>query len=400
MLLEGFFPPDIRIEKEARTLLKAGHEIFLLCQSREGMPREELVEGIKVFRVQLPEGFLWRKWNFYWFTLFLVDPFWRKHLTRIVEQERIEALHIHDLPMVKTGLSVTREFGIPLIADLHENYPAAIQIWDTNQNWKSRLANRIRRWEQVERFCVRRADKVITVVEEAKEHYVKDCGIPSEKVTVIMNTEDPDYFCSLPVENEIVEKYQPHFTISYIGGFGPHRGVQTAIQAMPGILRDIPNARLLLVGAGSNETDLEELAKVKGVEEAVEFAGQQPFPLVPSYIAASRVCLIPYIASAQTDASCPHKLFQYMAMGKPVIVSSMKSLGRIISETGAGLVYTAGDAEALAEAVVKLYRNNDLADKLGEAGKGAARGKYDWKGQEEALLKIYQDLWKTQESYH
>lgn len=392
MFLESYFPPDIRVEKEARTLLKGGHEVFLLCPNRDDGISEEVVEGIKVFRVPFPSDLLKRIWNFCWFTLFLVNPFWREQLAHIVKQERIEAIHIHDLPMVKTGLSVARKFDIPLVADLHENYPNAIKVWSINWNWRRLLVIRIQRWEQVERFCVRRADKVITVVDEAKEHYVTDCGSPPEKVTVVMNAEDPEYFCSLPVDNEIINKYEHHFTISYIGGFGPHRGVQTAISAMPKILQAIPNARLLLVGSGQNEIELKQLANDNGVEEAIEFTGWQPFSLVPSYFTASKVCLVPHIASGHTNTTIPHKLFQCMAIGKPVIVSSAKPLERIVSETGAGLAYPSDDADGLAQEIVRVYRDDVLAIRLGEAGRKAVKEKYNWEIEGEKLLALYRDL--------
>ena len=81
-----------------------------------------------------------------------------------------------------------------------------------------------------------------------------------------------------------------------------------------------------------------------------------------------------------------------MTMGKPVVVSSAKPLQRIVRETGAGLVYSSGDAQALAEAVVKIYRDGKLAARFGEAGKKATRQKYNWEAEAEKLLSLYQSL--------
>jgi len=393
-LAEMYFPPDIRVQKEAKTLIQAGHDVFLLCENREGKPSEELVDNIKVFRIYIPRSYLGRLWNGSCCKVY--SPLWRKSLTHLVEQEKIDALHVHDLPMMKTGLSVARKFSIPMVADMHENYPVAIRVWRSNYNWRGKLINPIINsswiWKQIEKFCVRRADRVIAVSAEAKEHYVNDCGVPSDKVTVVMNVENPDDFRSLPLEKSLIEKYRPYFIISYIGGFSHHRGIQTAITAMPEIVQEIPNARLLLVGSGTYENELRALAQEKKVAQAVEFTGQQPFSLMPSYINASQVCLVPYIFSEQTDASCPHKLFQYMAMGKPVVVSSVKSLRRIVSETGAGLVYTASDPDSLAQAVIRLYQDPKLAHKMGEAGKNAVEEEYNWQRAGGKLLDLYQSL--------
>lgn len=395
MLLGRFFPPDIRVEKEARSLLKAGHEIFLLSASKGDMPNEETVEGIKVIRKKLPQNFPRRAWNFFYFQVFFVHPFWIKPLEDAVKQYKVDAIHVHDLPLVRTGINVARKFNLPLIADLHENYPEAVRQYRMREKPTRRILDLISpvwRWKRLERFCVQQADKVISVVEEAKQHYTSDCGITAEKVTVVMNTEDLDYLYSLPINKNICDKYQPYFAIFYIGGIGWHRGIQTAISAMPQILSATPEARLIVVGSGSNEAELKELARKEGVERAVEFTGWQPFELVPSYISASNVCLIPHIASGHTNSTIPHKIFQCMAMGKPVVVSSAKPLERIVKETGAGLVYSSGDAEALAKALIRIYRDNELATRLGEAGKKVAGQKYNWETEGEKLVNIYMEV--------
>lgn len=371
--------------------MKAGHEVWVLCSREENQLPEEIVQGIKVIRITLPKDLARRALGLLWFRLLAVDPFWGKPLNRTVEREGIEAIHVHDLPMVKTAWRVARRFGIPVVADLHENYPEAVKVWGRNMRQKLVLGS-VGFWTRLETLSVRQADTVLTVVDEAKEHYVRDCGVPSEKVIVLMNTEDPDYFCSLDIDHEIVRRYQPYFAILYVGGFGPHRGIQTAISAMPMILTEVNRARLVLVGSGSNEAHLKELAKDKGVLDAVDFTGQEPFSLVPSYIAASDVCIVPHIASGHTDTTIPHKLFQAMAMAKPVVVSSARPLERIVRQTGAGMVYPSGNADAFAEAVIRLCRDNDLTRRLGEAGRKAVESKYNWEVEGQKLVALYRNL--------
>ena len=394
LLLERAFPPDIRVEKEARTLLKVGHEVFLLSLRKEDLSDEEVVDGIKVIRHQLPRKrpLPIRAWNYFRLQLFFIHPLWTRVVEDTIKKYQIEALHVHDLPSVTVGLNVARKFNLPLVADLHENYPEDVRV--SPMTWKGNLVKpiTIKLWKQTEKYCVRQANRIITVVDEAKEHYVHDYGVSPQKVTVVMNAEDLDYFCSLPVKEEIVSKYQPYVTIAYIGGFGHHRGIQTTISAMPKIMLEIPRSKLLLIGSGNNEDELRQLARKEGVEEAVEFVGWQPFTLVPSYIAASQVCLVPHIASGFTDTTVPHKIFQYMAMGKPVITSSAKPLARIIKETGAGIVYPSGDAATLAETVIRIYQDEELAAKLRQAAKIAVTTKYNWQREEEKLITLYQDL--------
>lgn len=394
MVLEEKFPPDIRVEKEARTLLKAGHELSLLSLGVNGKPGEEVVEGIKVIRTELlpPKKMLRHAWDDFRFTFNFIDPFWKKALFKAVEQEKPQALHIHDLPLVKTGLSVARAFNIPLVADLHENYPEALKAW--RAGWKGKITNLISppwRWKQLEKYCVRQADRVITVMDEAKEHYVKDCGRPAEEVTVVMNTTNPDYFYSLPIKKQILNKYEPYFILLYIGGIAIFKGMGTAISAMPLILKEIPNARLVLVGQ-RDEVLFNKMISDKHLDREVELIPWQDSTLMPSYIAASDVCIMPYLASPHVDTSSPHKMFQYMCMGKPLVVSSAKPLARVGKETGCALVYRAGDVEGFAKAVIEIYKDRDLANKLGAAGQKAVKEKYNWQNDGLELLKLYESL--------
>jgi glycosyltransferase involved in cell wall biosynthesis len=392
MCLGNPFPPDVRVEREARALAQAGHDIFVLSQYKEDSPFEENIGYATVLRRIPAQPFLKRAWRFAHMCFRGIDPLWQKHIADVVPKYNIEAVHVHDLPLVNTGWRVARENNMPVVADLHENYPEVIRSYSTN--WRGKLGNMLmskRRWQSYEKSWLERVDRVITVVDEIAMHFINDYGIPLEKVTVVMNVEDLDFFYSLPIKKDIVERYEPYFAISYVGGLGRHRGVQTAISAMPEIISAIGEARLVLVGSGTNEPRLRELAHELALDDVVEFTGWQPFELVPSYVAASQVCLLPYSGSAQTNLA-PNKLFQYMAMGKPVIAASVGSLQRIIEETGAGLVYPPEDADALAEAVIGLHEDKNLADKLGKAGLAAVKTRYNWEIEKKKLIGVYQSL--------
>lgn len=393
MCLANPFPPDIRVEKEARALAQAGHTVFVLSPYKTDRPVEEDVGYAIVLRRIPMQPFARRALRFARFCTRGMEPLWRRHIAGAVSEYDIDALHIHDLPLVNTGLAVAGRKGIPMVADLHENYPDLVRFH--RGGWRAKVANTLispDRWRRFEASWVRRADDVITVVDEIAWHLIKDCGVKESKVTVVMNTEDPDHFLSIPIKDDIIRKYEQYFVLSYIGGFGAHRGIETAIRAMPQVLAAVPAARLVLVGTGPDEAALRQQTRSLGLSHAVEFTGWQPFEAVPSFIAASKVCLIPYIDAVQTNRSAPHKLFQYMAMGKPVVVSSMESLTRIIEETCAGLVYPAGDEAALGEAVIRLARDKELAQRLGQSGETAVRTKYNWEMESKKLVELYRGL--------
>jgi len=399
MVLDSYFPPDIRVEKEARALIRAGHEIYLLSLGKEGLPSTEYFNGINIIRIFPSESFLDRLLDFISFTIFFDSLAWKKALINIIDQYNIDVIHVHDLPMVKTAITVAKKFNIPVIADLHENYPEALKVWRRGiKTWKRALLNLISpvwRWKRLEKSILHRVDRIITVVDEAKEHYVKDCGISPEKITVIMNVEDLNEFDNLKIDYSLVRKYEDNFVISYIGGFGPHRGIDTAIKAMSKVVEEIPDAKLLLVGGKASkeyEGYLRKLCKDLKIENNVEFTGWVDFNLVPSYISLSDVCLVPHLASGHTNTTIPHKLFQYMAMEKPVIVTDCKPLKRIVEECKCGIVVPSGDYNKMAEAIIMLYQNKEYARKLGKNGRRAVEEKYNWENEAKKLCELYERL--------
>lgn len=394
MLLAGHdFPPDIRVEKEARALSAVGHQVLIVCSQSSDRSSESQWEGCRVKRVPaLP--LLLKKLNSLIRQVSFHDWYWDRAVSQFLQEEKAEVLHVHDLPMVGTALSLGKRYGIPVVADLHENYPAALKYYRMHPYWRQRTLGFLEappRWEAYEHRCALAAERVLVVVDEARTRLI-EAGIPAEKVVVIENTPDVNFFSSLPLDEEIIAQYRNEFVISYIGGFGgKHRGLDTVIEAMPAIRKEIPNARLLLVGKGSIKPLLEKMVAERSLNGRVTFIDWQPFEKVPSYVALSAICLVPHQSNPHTEATSPHKLFQYMLMGKPVVVSTCKPLRRVVEETGSGLIFQAGNSDSLARTVVQL-KDEEMRRRLGEAGQRAVLKKYNWGQTSRKLLRVYEQL--------
>lgn len=393
MVLETDFPPDIRVEKEARALLDAGHEITLVCEGRGGDGRPGSWEGVRIVRVPSAGPFGDRLSTLSREIVYR-DPRFARAIRN--EIERTDVLHVHDLRLAATGLAVAAPSSVPVVLDLHENLPAALDSYRRDVGLYRRLLAQpispVGRLERYERHAVESATRVIVVVEEMAERLIA-AGADPGRIAVVENTEDPARFLSIPVTPvpEFAEAARS-FTLLYVGSLsGSHRGLHTAIDAMSTIRGTEPKAQLVIVGDGPERARLERQARALRADEAVRFLGHQPFERVPSLIAASDVCLVPHDSDPQTEAALPHKLFQYMLMGRPVVVSSCRPLKRVISETGAGVVFTAGDPTSLAGAVLSL-RNPDQRGPLGEAGRRAASTIYSWGRSAERLVGLYREL--------
>ena len=189
--------------------------------------------------------------------------------------------------------------------------------------------------------------------------------------------------------------FHKDFVVSYIGAFGLHRGLDTAIKAMPLLLEKVPNARLLLIGVNKRmqklAQKLQKLAEEIGVSDRVAFFEWQDFRKIPSWIEASDVGLIPHRSNPHTNATIPNKLFQYICLGKPVVVSDCPPLKRIVESSRSGLVFEAGNPVALGAALSKLA-DEELRKELGANGREAVRQIYNWQKDARKLIHLYQEL--------
>lgn len=385
VLPDHVFPPDIRVENEARTLIRAGHEVHLISPNTEMKPCEEVIDGIFVHRLpNVPASF--KKHEFLWNVPFPFNPIWVKKIVSIVRENNIEVFHVHDLPLVALCIVIGKIFKIPVIFDMHENWPEAMKLWGYNMFY---LPAKV-----LERFSIRFADRVIVVVNEQKERLL-DLGVPDNKISVIMNTVVLEMFNENKISRELSDKlnsrYKNMFVISYIGGFSEDRGIDVLIKAFSHVIEIVKNAHLLLVGDGKIRHDLEKLAGDLGISESVSFAGWIDLEEVATYISVSDVCVIPHNANPHINRTIPHKLFQYMAMGKPIVSTDVRPLKRIIEAEQCGIIIPSGDAAAMAKGIIKL-NDEKLASVYAKNGIRAALGKYNWNATSEELCGIYNKL--------
>ena len=167
LLMGGTYPPDIRVEKEARVLAEAGHEVLLLTSDKDGRPAEEPMPPLTVHRYAHRRSRVRSKAEAAVTLATWRNLGWKRAITSFARDAGIDALHVHDLPAVKVGVEVARGAGIPVVFDMHENYPAAVSFWKRSR--AARLAQTPARYRDYERWAVNAVDRVVCVVDEAAE---------------------------------------------------------------------------------------------------------------------------------------------------------------------------------------------------------------------------------------
>lgn len=397
MLLNAPYPADIRVKKESDALIQAGFEIHLLCLRKQGQPVEEEFEGIKVHRIDAGKNnYQLAFWDVI-MSLNFVHPKFRAAAKMILQQQKISVVHIHDLPLAGTALSLKKQLNLKVVLDMHENYPEALRTWF---KWKKnpivRLKNSLfmnpERWTKFEKQACEQCDKIIAVVDEMKERVIQEHVVKADKIVVVTNTEDKA-FIKQQLDPSVYQSLAGKFILTYSGGIGPHRGVDTAIKGMQ-YLNEDEKIHFAIVGFGSpsvmnNLKSLVEELQLKNVH----FIGYQPFSKFYSYMHLTDVNVIPHQSNGHTDNTVPHKLFQGMMAGKPLLVSSSAPLKRLTEKHQAGLVFEAGNPSDFAEKVKALYTSRELQHTLGKNGISATlEGNLNWETTQQELIKLYTTL--------
>lgn len=397
MILDNEFTGDLRVENEATALQSAGHQVFVLCLNYGKKKSAEEFKGVQIVRIPM-SLFIKKKLKGLNNTFLNFYPiFWSIKIKQFILQNKIEILHVHDLWMLESAYKANKSFNLPVVSDLHENFVHALNHYKYANTFPGNILISKERWKNSEIVWTKKATQIITVIEEAVERY-ESIGVDKDKISVVANYVNLDSFLSSPIDTTVINRFNDKFTLTYVGGFDLHRGLESVIKSVPKIIKTIKNFHLVLVGSGSNYNELIELAKSLNVVDYISFESWQPHEKLSSYIKASKLCIIPHLKTEHTDNTIPHKLFQYMIFEKPVIASNCNPIERIIDETGAGLVFESNSEKDLVEKVITLYRNPELQSQMGSLGKQAVLEKYNWNKTSKKLISLYSKLESSKEN--
>jgi glycosyltransferase involved in cell wall biosynthesis len=365
------FPPEIRVKKEGFTLLEAGYALGVMCPPIEGRPEYEVWRGIEVFRpavlgksASVVDKLLYQSTY--------VSPAWVAAYREIIARFRPDVLHVHDIWLGRSAFMARTNQRVVL--DLHENMPAAVVQYLPGYKGLKKLFNAIVKpyWRvlRYERSLLAKSDLVLVVVEEAARR-VREAHpmLDPARVVNVENLESKDFVATPADPKPLIP--QDEFSILYVGGFGPHRGIDTLIRAMR-VLKDWKvAARLYLVGAREGADYLEmlrDIVRQEDVADRVEIVGWVPSDMVLSYITQASVCSVPHHSNDHTDSTIPHKLFQYMIAARPVLVSTSQPLARSVTAAGAGAVFIAGDAVDCARKLRELTESPERRAQYAASG--------------------------------
>lgn len=230
----------------------------------------------------------------------------------------------------------------------------------------------------IESWNIRHADLVLSINEGLREYTIR-MGAPRERTEVIRAGIDLDRFDPSKIKGDEVRNQlgiaKDDIVLFFMGWLYHFSGLKEVALELAKIKDDYPHLKLLIVGQGDAYEDLLRIRDQYTLNDRMILAGQQPFDKIPSFIAAADICLLPAHDNEIMHDIVPIKMYEYMAMGKPVVATRLYGVMKEFGE-GNGIVYV-DKPEDVIECIIELKEHNFLRN-IGEEGQKFIN-KYTWK---------------------
>jgi len=238
-------------------------------------------------------------------------------------------------------------------------------------------------------FNLRHADGIVAVSEGLKQIIHRTYRIDSRKIIAIANGTNPEIF--RPIEtNECRQKLHLVSDMEYIGFIGscyPYHGLENLIRSASLVLEKSPGVRFIIAGDGAARQIWQDQVAALGLTEKFIFPGMIPTAEAPIWINAFTIGVAPWHKQYMDDIGfSPIKLFDYMACGKPVVVSRIKGVTEIVEKNQCGFAIDVENPEIFAEHLLILLRDRNLRESMGLRGREGIIRDHTWQITTEKIL--------------
>ena len=367
LFLSHYFPPEVnapatRTYDHCVRWAREGHEVTVVtCAPNcpDGVvysgyrnrlwPQSEIVDGIRVIRVWTVlapnKGALRRIVNFLAYMVSAV-------LTCLwVRRPDVVIATSPQFFCGWAGVFVSWLRWRPFVLEIRDIWPESIEVVGA-----MRRGAAIRILEWLERILYRAANQIVTVGSGYRDKIVAKAPVEN-RISVIMNGVDLDLFPSTPADPRFLHQWnlEGKFVCSYIGTIGMAHGLEVVIRAAK-LLKEKgrDDIAFCLVGDGAARESLEQMAKAEGVLDRVAFTGRLPKDEMPFALASSDVCLIHLRKCELFGTVIPSKIFETMAMNRPMIMGVEGEARAIVKAAGAGIDMEPESADSLVACLEQL----------------------------------------------
>jgi PEP-CTERM/exosortase A-associated glycosyltransferase len=312
-------------------------------------------------------------------------------IARLANEWRPDVLHAHSPALCgMAGLKAARTLGLPLVYEIRAFWEDAA----VGNGTGSEGSLRYRLTRKLENHVVAGADAVITICHGLRDDLVER-GFPTGRIGVMPNGVDLTLFGDPPPRDDALAgelKLGTGPVIGFIGSFYDYEGLDDLIAAMPDLLCEQPDARLLLVGGGPMEASLMAQAEASPAAFAIRFVGRVPHHQVERYYSLCDVMAYPRKRSRLTDLVTPLKPLEAMAQGRIVAASDVGGHRELITDGLTGALFPADDPAACAAALARLLSIRSAWQEMRDCARAHVAAHHDWARNVRRYRGVYQAL--------
>ncbi|MGH2568866.1 MAG: glycosyltransferase family 4 protein [Bacteroidota bacterium] len=312
-----------------------------------------------------------------------------RRVREIIRREQPNFIYHRHSEFNYSSAVLARRFGIPLVLECNGS-----EVW-VKKNWgKAYFEGILKRAEELQFL----AADVITVVSDVMKTDLVRLGVDEKKILVNPNGVDPDRFHPDVDGSHVRRQYklEEKTVAGFVGTFGAWHGVEVLARAIKPTVEKNRLVHFLVIGDGALRSEVERIIREDNVGEYVTLTGSVAHSDIPRYLSACDILLSPHVHNADGTQffGSPTKLFEYMAMAKPIIASGVGQIGDVIRDGVNGLMMKERDHIDLAEKILALCNNAMLRDRLGAAARTDAVQHYSWRQNAQRVVDAVQLLLK------
>jgi len=279
-----------------------------------------------------------------------------------------------------SGVALKEKWNIPLILEYNGSF-----VW-IGKNWGGAKMIHKKLIERVENLVLNKADLIVVVSEVSKSDLIQVHGVDPNKILVNPNGVDPELYHPNISGESIRQKFQlqEKRVFGFIGTFSQWHGVTFLADAILDFFQKYPDKKecvsFLLIGKGPEFSIVESKLNNLIQSGQVILPGQIPQEEGPEYLAACDVLLSPHVPNPDGTKffGSPTKLFEYMAMGKPIIASSLEQIGEILEDGVSAKLHEPGNQQQCVELLFELSENKTEWLDMGKTARQICLEKYTW----------------------
>lgn len=383
---------DIRVLREIEILKEAGLEIYVLCFGFLKAYPEPAVE-INITRITISRKLK----NFLFFMLNSIPVYewlWKSGIKKFIINNDLEFLHVHDLYMARAAYRGIKKSGkkIPLILDLHENYPFTVTTYNWTKGFFRRLISRPEAWKKKECEYLGYADRLIVLSNDFRDtllmQYPELAADSFSVVPNVPNLSQPEYNIMKKAENPFIQNFP---VIFYYGVIAERRGIFDALRVFISLVKENHPVNFLLIGP-VDKKDMPLFSELSGMGILTDRLHYIPWIEshdFPQYCALSDICLAPFHKNPQHESGVANKIYDYMLGGKPIVASNCKPQQNLIEKHNCGLIFE--NITGFHDSIVRLLNDKRLREEMGENGRKAILNEYNSEIFKNNLISAYKN---------